>query len=611
MEENKELTTAERTEEIRDQELFDAIGKDKKRRRRRRIIVTLVILALIAGGIAAAVWYGKKKVREQMGNMVSGSTVTSYTVDTGSVNTTVAGSGQLSDMDVEKIVLPKEIKVEKMLVNAGERVEEGDLIATLDRASVITAMSEIQGKIRELDTKLKGAVNEAVNANITTGVQGRIKKIYAEVGDDVAACMAENGALALLSMDGYMALEMPAGSLVEGEEVKISREEGKPVKGKVESVSGDTAVILVPDNGPRMDEEVTVLNAAGEELGKGVLYIHNPLRITGYAGTIAQVRVQENATVYGSGVVFRLKDTAYAVNYDAFLKERHALEEDLLELINYSRAGAVTAPFAGTVSSVEYKDPNAPAEGGDSSGAGTGTVGYGSFGDYGDYASTQTSGSETGGSAGGSETASGETALVTLSPDERMSVTISVDETDIIALEPGQVAQITVNSIGEMFIGEVAEINRSAAGNAGVTSYTAQITMPKDARMMSGMSAKVVVRIQGVAGAILIPSDALHQTRDAAFVYTSYDYDTQEFGGAVPVTTGLSDGNMVEIVEGLSEGDTVYYTVVFDPWSYGYYGTGGNASDGDAWVETPSDAESIILSEDFEAEGIASDGDAQ
>ena len=216
-----------------------------------------------------------------------------------------------------------------------------------------------------------------------------------------------------------------------------------------------------------------------------------------------------------------------------------------------------------------------------------------------------------GGSAGGSETASGETALVTLSPDERMSVTISVDETDIIALEPGQVAQITVNSIGEMFIGEVAEINRSAAGNAGVTSYTAQITMPKDERMMSGMSAKVVVRIQGVAGAILIPSDALHQTRDAAFVYTSYDYDTQEFGGAVPVTTGLSDGNMVEIVEGLSEGDTVYYTVVFDPWSYGYYGTGGNASDGDAWVETPSDVESIILSEDFAAEGIASDGDAQ
>ena len=205
-----------------------------------------------------------------------------------------------------------------------------------------------------------------------------------------------------------------------------------------------------------------------------------------------------------------------------------------------------------------------------------------------------------------SETASGETPLVTLSPDERMSVTISVDETDIIALEPGQVAQITVNSIGEMFIGEVAEINRSAAGNAGVTSYTAQITMPKDERMMSGMSAKVVVRIQGVAGAILIPSDALHQTRDAAFVYTSYDYDTQEFGGAVPVTTGLSDGNMVEIVEGLQEGDTVWYTEVFDPWSYYSYGSDGNASGGDAWVSVDASGGDAVYAE-YE---YASDGDA-
>ena len=605
MEDNRQPTQTAEAPEVRndlDQELFDAIGKGKKRRRRRRVITVIVILALVAGGIWAAVRYGKKKVSEQMGNMNPTSSVTSYTVDTGSVNTTVSGSGQLSDMDTEKIVLPKGVKVEEMLVHAGDTVAEGDLLAIVDRSSVITAMTDIQAKIRELDVKIRSAANDTVSLNITTGVAGRVKMVYAQAGDDVAACMAEHGALALVSMDGYMAMEFPAGELQEGEEVKIVRAEGKPVKGKVDSVVGDKAIILVPDNGPRMDEEVTVVNAAGEELGTGVLYIHNPLRITGYAGTVGSVRVQENSHVYAGNTLFRLTNTAYSVNYEAFLKERHQLEDDLMQLIHMSRAGAVTAPFTGTVSSVEWKDPNAPADTGSGSG-GDSAGGYGGMtglGGTSNYSGSSGSGSGTGSS---SEETTGETALLTLSPDEEMSLTITVDETDILALAVGQDAQVTVNSIGDIFMGQVTEINRNASASSGVTSYSAVITMPKDPRMMSGMSAKAVVLIQGVAGAILIPEDALHQTRDAAFVYTSYNYETGEFGDAVPVVTGLSDGSMVEIVEGLSQGDTVYYTVVIDPWAM-YYGSGGNASAGDAWVETAGG--DIVIDEG----ALASDGDA-
>ena len=65
-------------------------------------------------------------------------------------------------------------------------------------------------------------------------------------------------------------------------------------------------------------------------------------------------------------------------------------------------------------------------------------------------------------------------------------------------------------------------------------------------------------------------------------MYTEYNYETREFGGVRAVVPGLSDGSMVEIVEGLQQGDTVYYTVAVDPWGYG---SDGNASGGDAWVE--------------------------
>ena len=51
-------------------------------------------------------------------------------------------------------------------------------------------------------------------------------------------------------------------------------------------------------------------------------------------------------------------------------------------------------------------------------------------------------------------------------------------------------------------------------------------------------------------------------------------------GDEVPVVTGLSDGSMIEITEGLSEGDTIWYIQYYDPFSW-MYSTDGNAG----WVE--------------------------
>ena len=597
MDEKNESTAVVSEDEQRDEALFDAIGKDKKRKKIRGIVTAVVIVALLAGGITAAVLYGRRAVHDQIGDQTTTSVVP-YTVDTGSVITTVSGSGQLADVDTEKLTVPEGVKVDKVLVAAGERVEAGTPLATVEISSVMTALSDTQNKISELDGELRGAAGDAVSANITTGVAGRVKMIYAAVGDDVAACMVENGALALLSIDGYMAVDIATDALAEGDEVTVVRTEGKDLKGTVERTVAGTATVLVTDNGPMMDEVVTVLSADGTELGAGALYIHNPLKITGYAGTVANVRVKENTYIYAGNYVFSLKDTAYSANYEAVLKQRREQEEKLLELLEIYRTGAVTAPFTGTVSSVEYKD-------GTQTGTDSNTNGNAGYGDMGNAGGM--SGGNNGANGNGTEgnTASGETPLLTLSPDESMRVTITVDELDILSLEEGQSAQITINSIGEVFTGEVTAINKNAVSEYGVTSYTADITMPKDPRMLSGMSARVVVRIQSVAGTVLIPEDALHQSRDAAFVYTSYDPETGELTEPIPVVPGLSDGSMVEIIEGLQQGDTVYYIEVYDPWAW-YYGTGGNASGGNAWIEDASDGDAFAP----DGDALATDGDA-
>ena len=154
-----------------------------------------------------------------------------------------------------------------------------------------------------------------------------------------------------------------------------------------------------------------------------------------------------------------------------------------------------------------------------------------------------------------------EIPLVTISPDESMSVTISVDEMDILSLELGQQVTVSVGSLDDAtFVGTLTEIDKTATSSSGVTTYSAVITLDKDAQMLPGMTADVAVRIEGVDNAIIIPIEALHQTSTNAFVYTQYDEETKEYSGMVEVTVGISNSSYVEITSGLNEGDTVYYT---------------------------------------------------
>ena len=117
-----------------------------------------------------------------------------------------------------------------------------------------------------------------------------------------------------------------------------------------------------------------------------------------------------------------------------------------------------------------------------------------------------------------------------------MKLTVSVDETDILSVQNGQKAQITVSTIGdEVFSGVVTAVERSAKSSYGITSYSVEITLDKRPRMLPGMTAKALIRIEGVDNALLIPEKALRQTRDSSFVHTTYDPATGTLGGETAV----------------------------------------------------------------------------
>ena len=530
-------------------ELFDALSKNKKKRRLRTLTTVLITVAVVLVIAFAAISMLRRRVETRFADAAA--KILTHEVSAGTIHTLVSGSGTLTEVDLEELTVPDGVEIRDVVVEKNDSVSRGDVLATVDMSTVMSALSDVQEELNKLDKDISAAKGDEVGKNVKAGISGRVKILYAEKDSDVTSCMAQNGALAVLSLDGYLAVDVETDALKKGDAVTVTREDGSEISGKVDAVSKGVATVLVTDNGTNVDESVTVSAEDGSKAGGGKLYIHNPLAVTGYAGTVSRVSVSENAKVSASTSLFTLKDTSFSANYDALLRTRSEKEEILMQLLTIYRDGAILSPMDGRVSSVQYGEEETPALP-----AGI-PAGYPA-----------------------AESAETETGLLTLCPDVSMRVTIGIDETDILSLQVGQEAEVKVASVSEdVLVGTVTEINKEATSVSGTTLYSAEITLSKTEGMLPGMTADVDVKIEGVENALIIPVDALHRTSNISFVYTGYDEETKQYTGMTEVATGMQNDSFVEILSGLQAGDTVYYTKTVD-FGFGFFPMGamGGAS---------------------------------
>lgn len=476
----------------------------------------IIIIAAAVVLITAAVVILRKSVSEKYGKK-DDTEILSAEVTRGSISTSVSGSGQLSDDDVETLDIPDGVELEEIKAVRGSKVEEG--VATVDLNTVMLAMSTVSDELDTLDDEINSAVSDSVSSYISSSVSGRVKKIYAAAGDSVNDVMYEHGALMLVSLDGYMAVDIDTAALSVGDSMTVSTSDGTEYTGTVGAVLDGTATVLITDNGPAYGDTVSVKSASGADLGSGELYIHDELKIVGYAGTVSYLSVSEGSSIYSGSTLLGLTDMDYTANYETLLSERSDKEAVLNRLIKIYKEGALYSDISGTIKEINADDDE-----------------------------SRTDDSST------------EGQYFSISPDKTMSIPVSVDESEILSVSVGQSAIVSIDSInGEIFNGTVTEIDRAGTSSSGVTTYTATISIGKTDAMLAGMSASATIVIDGVDDALLIPVDALNKTSSSYYVYTSYDESSGEFGGMVEVTVGISNANYVEITGGLNEGDTVYY----------------------------------------------------
>ena len=320
-----------------------------KRRRKRLMVIILVAAVCVAG--AGTVGYFKVAHTKPVQNVTA--QAQSAEAKKGNLSKTIVGTGNLELAEAEDQDAPSGLEISEVMVESGDEVKEGDVLAVVDESSILEAMEQVQDEISQLDESIQEYQDSDEENVIESSVSGRVKKINVSAGSDLSDIMVSDGALMVLSLDGKMAVSLSGVSGVSaGDSVTVTLSSGTQVTGTVDSASGEDCVVTLTDNGTTYGDTVIVTDSSGQELGSGELTIHEPLEITGTSGTVSAVNVSENASVSEGTTLLTLEGSANETQYQELLAKREARTATLKKLIQLKADPEIKAEISGTVQSV-------------------------------------------------------------------------------------------------------------------------------------------------------------------------------------------------------------------------------------------------------------------
>lgn len=160
----------------------------------------------------------------------------------------------------------------------------------------------------------------------------------------------------------------------------------------------------------------------------------------------------------------------------------------------------------------------------------------------------------------GDEVRAGDT-LVQVADTDHMKVSFRIGESDIREVAVGQSVRVTVASQNATFTSQIESIDYVSYTGNNVAYYpaTVLVDISGNKNVHNGMQATITVPQEEATDVVILKMEAVSTSADnSAFVYK------QAADGSMvetPVTVGVSNGNYVEIKEGVSEGETVYAVV--------------------------------------------------
>lgn len=137
----------------------------------------------------------------------------------------------------------------------------------------------------------------------------------------------------------------------------------------------------------------------------------------------------------------------------------------------------------------------------------------------------------------------------------QLKVPIKVDEYDIGALSVGKEVNVSINTLEKDITGVVSKISSQAQTVNEVSFFIADIDLQKDEDLRVGLSVEVSVQNKYAPNATTISMKALQfDNENKPFVYIK---DANNKVVVHPVSVGINDGNIVEIIDGIKSGEVI------------------------------------------------------
>ena len=146
------------------------------------------------------------------------------------------------------------------LVKNGDFVSEGQALAEVDTLTVYSAVTRVKESLDALDTQISDSGKNTL-LDLTSVAEGRVKAVYARREDDVRRVLEEYGSLGILSLDGLMSVSFPCeAEPAPGMSVTVLCPDGKEYSGKIVSSLKGTTEVTLTDDGPQLDDPVSILD---------------------------------------------------------------------------------------------------------------------------------------------------------------------------------------------------------------------------------------------------------------------------------------------------------------------------------------------------------------
>lgn len=494
--------------------------KRRNSRRVKRMVKRIVKWIFWLCVLAAAALFGYRYYREQTATQTASTqpTYATSSVQSGAISKTVYGTGMIEAASQPVVSIQTDGTLSELRVDIGDEVKEGDVLAVLENDELDATIQDLEYALWELDDEIMGTSPGATVVTVRSPIAGRVMKLYGQVGDDALAVYRKYGAVALLSTDGRMKVEFDVaeGTSVElGETLFVSGMGAVvgttfSVEGEVTDLymQGTKAVVTINDDTLPMDADATVTNGMGEIVGTGTLEINKPMAVSAYGGTIRQIRVNVGDEIERKDTIYVLEDSPLTLTQESLRIQREAAAEELEEAKEQRENLIILAPCDGVIASVEALE------------------------------------------VGSSVTAG--TTLLSILEGEDMTLTIAVDELDVVSVQEGQPVSITVDALSDLTVeGTVEKIAPVGSGESGVTTYDVKLSFDAAGTgIRAGMNATGEILVASVEDALYIPVEALMTVNDQYCVLTAS-------GSYQPVEVGIMNDEYVQILSGLEAGDLV------------------------------------------------------